>query len=58
MDITKNEQNQIIKYIRDPGGHVQPYRNNNFQGMVISLFFHKHGDHVTLNPRLSNYLLL
>jgi hypothetical protein len=40
MDITKNEQNQIIKYIRDPGGHDQPYRNNNFQGMVISLFFH------------------
>jgi hypothetical protein len=41
MDIAKNEQNQIIKYIRDPGDHDQPYRNNNFHCMVISLFFRK-----------------
>jgi hypothetical protein len=58
MDITKNEQNQMIKYIRDPGDHNQPNRNNNFNCVVISLFFHKKGDLFTQNMRVSNCHIL
>jgi hypothetical protein len=43
MDVTKNERNQIIRYIKDPINKDLANQNNNLHCAVISLFFHKKG---------------